>query len=109
MSDPVVSPSLEDDVVGTWALSNSVEWKLRDEVEWSVDVESKFFIKTLSLHLSFLVKIEYLPSLVGTVMSIPDNSLLTFEIFSLPHIKTFSCILDVAEVLSLENKDLPPS
>jgi hypothetical protein len=39
------------------ALSNSIEWKLWDNIEWSVDVESKFFIQSLSLSLTLLIKI----------------------------------------------------
>jgi len=43
----IVSPSLEPDVVGTVALSNSVEWKFGDKVEWSVDMETKVFVQSL--------------------------------------------------------------
>jgi hypothetical protein len=60
----ILSPSLKDNVSTTKHLSNSVEWKLGDKVEWSIDVEAKFFIKSLSSSLFSLVKIKNLPFLV---------------------------------------------
>jgi hypothetical protein len=105
----VVSPSLEVHCCIAVHLSNSIEWKLRDKIEWSVNVETKFFIKTLGFSLCFLIKIEYLPSLVGTVVSVVDLNFLAFNIFSLVYIKASVCILDVTEMLSLIDKDLPPT
>jgi hypothetical protein len=49
LSSSVVSPSLHPDIVGTVALSNSVERKLRNKVEWSVNMESKVLVKSLGL------------------------------------------------------------
>jgi hypothetical protein len=76
-----ISPSLEPYVSVTVHFSNSVEWKLRDEIEWSVDVEAKFFIESLSLKLN-CISIYDLPSLVGSVMFVPYNYWLSFNIFS---------------------------
>jgi hypothetical protein len=105
----VVSPSLEDNVVGSNALSHSVEWKLRDKIEWSVDVESKLFIQSLGLSLCFLVKIENLPSLVGSIVSWVDLNFLSLVIFTLENIKASIGFLDVAEMFSLVDEDLEPS
>jgi len=51
----ILSPSFEPDVVSTVALSNSLHWKSRSNVEWSVDMESEFSWKSLSLNLLCLV------------------------------------------------------
>jgi hypothetical protein len=77
----IVSPSLEPHISVTVHLSNSVEWELGNKIEWSVDVESKFFIDSLSLKLD-CININDLPSLVSSVMSVPYNDCLTFNIFS---------------------------
>jgi hypothetical protein len=66
-------------------LSNSVEWKFRDEIEWSVDMESEFLIQSFCLGL-YLVNIKYLPSLVGTVVSVVNLNSLSFNILSLDDI-----------------------
>jgi hypothetical protein len=51
----VLSPSSESDLSITMHLSDSVERKLGYNVEWSVDVESKFFIKSLGFNfISFI-------------------------------------------------------
>jgi hypothetical protein len=72
-------------------------------------MESELFIQTLCLSLCLLVKIENLPSLVGTVVSWMNLDLLAFNILSLVNIEALVRFLDIAEVLSAENKDLPPS
>ena len=72
-------------------------------------METEFLIKTLSLSLSLLVKIKYLPSLVGTIVSGVNLNLLSFIVFSLENIKAFVGVLDVAEVFTREDEDLPPS
>ena len=104
----VISPSLEGHVVGSNALSDSVEWELRDKVEWSVDMETKLFIQSLGLSLCLFVKIKYLPSLVSTVVSVMNLNCLTFLVFTLNNIEAFVGLLNVAEVLSLVHKDLEP-
>lgn len=105
----IVSPSLKDNVVGTNALSNSVEWKFRDEIEWSVDVETEFFIESFSFSLCLLVKIKDLPSLVSTVVFSVSDDLLSFKILALEDIEASVSFLNVAEMLSLIGKDLEPS
>jgi hypothetical protein len=72
-------------------------------------VETEFLIKTLGLSLCLLVKIKYLPSLVGTIVSGVNLNLLSFNVLSLVNIKAFVAVLDVAEVLTREDEDLPPS
>jgi hypothetical protein len=72
-------------------------------------VESKLFIQSLSLGLSLLVKIENLPSLVGSVVSVVYLNFLALVIFTLVDIKASIGFLDVAEMLSLVDKDLEPS
>jgi hypothetical protein len=76
-----ISPSLEPDVSVTVHFSNSVEWKLRDKIEWSVDMEAEFFIESFSLKLN-CININNLPSLVGTIVFVPNNDWLSFNIFS---------------------------
>jgi hypothetical protein len=98
-----------DQLSVTKHLSNSVEWKLRDKVEWSVDVESEFFIQTLSLSLSLLVKIEDLPSLVGSILLVVNTNDLSFLILVSYNFNTSVGLLNVAEVFSLVDKDLEPS
>jgi hypothetical protein len=102
----IISPSSEVYLSVSVHLGNSVEWKFRDNVEWSVDVESKFFIQSLSLSLDS-VNIDNLPSLVGTVVSIMDLNGLSFNIFISNYIKTFS-ILPIDKVFTLILEDLPP-
>jgi hypothetical protein len=73
----VLSPSLQPNVVGTVALSNSLHGHSWSDVEWSVDVEPEFFIETLSSNLISFVNVDNLPSLVGiffiVTISIVDN------------------------------------
>jgi len=104
----VLSPSLQPDVVSTVALSNSIEWKFRDDVEWSVNVETKFLIQALcfSLH---SINISNLPSLVGSIVSVVNLNLLSFDIFTLVYIKAFVGRLDVTEMFTSISEDLEPS
>jgi hypothetical protein len=62
----VVSPSLEPDIVGTVAFSNSVHWKFGDEVEWSVDMEAKVLVDSLGLDSFSFIKINNLPLLISS-------------------------------------------
>ena len=104
----IVSPSLEDHVCSTKHLSDSIEWKLRHEIEWSVDVETEFLIQSLGLSLNIL-GVDNLPSLVGSIVSVPNLDLLTFVILTLVNIKAFAGLLDVTEVFTAIGEDLPPS
>jgi hypothetical protein len=54
------------------------------------------------------VDIENSPSLVGSVVSFPDDNLLTFSIFSSSNIEDL-LVLDIDEVSSSVLEDLPPS
>jgi hypothetical protein len=72
-------------------------------------VEAKLFVKSLGLSLCFLVKIKDLPSLVGSIVSVVYLNSLTFIILALIDIEAFVGLLDVAEVFSLIDEDLPPS
>jgi len=72
-------------------------------------VESKFFVESLGLSLCLLVKIENLPSLVGSVGSSIELNSLTLNILRLEYINALVGLLDVAEVLSLIHEDLEPS
>jgi hypothetical protein len=72
-------------------------------------VESKLLIQSLGLGLCLLVKIEDLPSLVSSVVSVIYLNLLSLVIFTLEDIKASIGFLDVAEMLSLVDKDLEPS
>jgi hypothetical protein len=105
----VLSPSSESHLGITMHLSDSIEWKFWNKIEWSIDVESKFFIQSLSFSLCLLIKIKYLPSLVGTVMLIVYTNSLSFFILVSNNINASINLLNVAEMLSLVHKDLPPS
>jgi len=104
----ILSPSLQNNIVGSNTLSNSVEWKFRDNVEWSVDVESKFFVKSLCFSLCLLVKVKDLPSLVCTIMSVMDLNCLTFDILVSDNIKASISLVNVAEVLLSICENLEP-
>jgi hypothetical protein len=80
LSQDIVSPSLKSNIVSTNAFSNSVEWKLRDNVEWSVDVETKFFIESLSFSLRTFIKIQDIPFLVDTLAIVIDSNWLSLLI-----------------------------
>jgi hypothetical protein len=58
LASGVVSPSSHPNVVGTVALSNSVEWKFGNEVEWSIDMEAEVFVDSLGLWTLCFVKID---------------------------------------------------
>jgi hypothetical protein len=104
----IVSPSLEPHVSVTVHLSNSVEWKLRDKIEWSIDVEAEFFIESLGLKLSGLIKIEYLPLLVFSSVITPNSNCLSFNILSSFNIKNL-VVIPVEELAILILEDLEPS
>jgi hypothetical protein len=72
-------------------------------------MESELLIQSFGLSLCFLVKIENLPSLVGSVVSVVYLNFLALLIFTLVDIKASIGFLDVAEMLSLVDKDLEPS
>jgi hypothetical protein len=103
----VVSPSLKDHVVCTNALSNSVEGKLRDNVEWSIDVETKFFVKSLGLSFFSLVKIDDFPFLVESISLSVNNDRCSFFILGIRDIEVLS-ILDIDKSINFILEDLEP-
>jgi len=104
----IVSPSLEPYVVGTVALSNSIEWKLGDKVEWSVDMESKVFADTLGLDCLCFVKIDYIPDLsLGSIVA-PHLYWVAFLVFSSSDIKDL-VVGPVDELVVLILEDLEPA
>jgi hypothetical protein len=109
LSSNISSPSLQPNIVGTVALNDSLEWQSWSDVEWSVDVKTEFFIDSLGSILCLGIQIENLPSLVGSVVSTMNLNSLHFFILSLEYIKASVGFLDIAEVLTLEYEDLPPS
>jgi hypothetical protein len=104
----VSSPSLHHDVVGTYALSMSVEWKFRDQVEWSVDMESKVLVKSLGLWSLCLVKINNIPSLGFASVVVKDLDWVSFLVFTSSDIKSLVA-LPVDELVVLISENLPPS
>ena len=86
LGSDVLSPSLQPDIVGTVALSNSLHWHSRSDVEWSVDVETELLVEALGSVLGSLVEVDDLPSLVGIVLAVSilavDDDLLTFFVLS---------------------------
>jgi hypothetical protein len=72
-------------------------------------METEVFMKSLILFFFSFVKIDNLPSLVGSIMSVPNDNISSFFIFSSMDIKAFVGLLEVAEVLALVLEDLPPS
>ena len=78
----IISPSSLPDIVGTVALSNSVEWKLGHKVEWSVDVETELLANSLGLWSLCFVKINNVPFLMSASIVTPNTYLLTFLVFT---------------------------
>jgi hypothetical protein len=71
-------------------------------------METEFFTESTGWYLLCLVKIDDLPSLVGTVVSLPGDYFSSFYIFSCVDIKCSTVFL-VEEVFILVDEDLPPS
>jgi hypothetical protein len=65
-------------------------------------------VKSLGWFLLSLVKIDDLPSLIGTIMSVPNDNLSSFFILSSMDIECL-VVLDIDEVLISVGEDLPPS
>jgi hypothetical protein len=70
-------------------------------------VESEVFHLTLLLNFLSFVKIDDLPSLVGSTVFAPDPNGLSFNILSSGDIKCLT-IVPVDEVFSFILEDLPP-
>jgi hypothetical protein len=104
----VVSPSLEDKVSSSKHLNNSVEWKLRNNVEWSIDMESKFFVNTLSSCLVGLIKIDDIPFLGFRTIVTPYLNWVSFFISSSSNIEDL-LVSPIDELTTFELEDLEPS
>ena len=70
-------------------------------------MEAEFLVESLGWFWLSFVKIDNLPSLVSSVVSLPGNDLSCFFIFTTMYIKT-SLVVDVAEMLSFEDEYLEP-
>ena len=104
----ILSPSLQNNVVGSNTLGNSIEGEFRDNVEWSVDVETEFFVKSLGFSFCLFVKVEDLPSLICTIMSVVNLNCLTFDILVADYIKASVLLINVTEVLLSKCENLEP-
>jgi len=108
LSQGIVSPSSLPDVVGTVALSNSVEWKFWNQIEWSVNMETKVLIEPLGLWSLCFIKINNIPLLMSSSIVTPNTNLLAFLVFSSSNIKDLAWLpVDELSLLILEN--LEPS
>jgi hypothetical protein len=104
----VGSPSSLPDVVGTVALSNSVEWKLGNKVEWSVNVETEVLAYSLGLWSLGFVKINNIPLLMLASVVTPNSNLMAFLVFSSSNVEDL-VRLPVDELVVLVSEYLPPS
>jgi hypothetical protein len=71
-------------------------------------METEFFTESTGWYLFGFIKIDNLPSLVGTVMPLPRDYLSSFFISCGMDIKCLT-VLPVEEVFFLVGEDLPPS
>jgi hypothetical protein len=71
-------------------------------------MESELFVETFLWNWFGFIKIDDLPSLIGTIVSIPCDNFSSFLIFSSMNIKAF-LVLPVDEVFISISEDLPPS
>ena len=71
-------------------------------------MESEVLIKSSGLLGSF-VNIDDSPSLVGSVVSLPDLDWSSFLISASMYVKASVGLLEVAEVFILVGEDLPPA
>jgi hypothetical protein len=71
-------------------------------------MESKSLVVCLNSNLLGFISIDDSPSLVQTIMSVPNKNFLSFTILSLIDIKCL-LVLDVNEVLTSVLEDLEPS
>jgi hypothetical protein len=108
----ILSPSLEPDVVGTVALSNSLHRHSGSDIEWPVDMKTELLVEALGSDCLSFVYINDLPSLVGIIFLISisgvHNESLTFVIL---RVKNFDYLIVrwVHKLLTLELENLEPS
>jgi len=82
LGSDILSPSLQPNIVGSVAFSDSLHWHSRSDVEWSVDVEAEFLVESLCSDFVSLIDVDNLPSLVFStsllVVSVGNSDSLTF-------------------------------
>jgi hypothetical protein len=71
-------------------------------------VESVFLVESLGLNWLCLVEIDNVPSLVLSVVSVPNDDWSSFFIFASINVNAFLLFLEVAEVFIIIGKELPP-
>jgi hypothetical protein len=71
-------------------------------------VESVFLVETLGLNWLCFVKIDNIPSLVLSVVSVPNDNWSSFLVFASVDINTLLIILEVTEVFISIGEELPP-
>jgi len=108
LSHCVISPSLQNYIVGTDTFGDSLHWKSWSDVERSVNVESELIGHSLSWFFGSFVKIDNGPSLVDTTIVTINAYWLTFNIFFTGNFKDL-LVLDIDELFFLISKDLEPS
>ena len=101
------SPSSQVDPMVSVHGYDSLHWHSRSDIEWSVDMEAELLVESLGIKLFSLLSVDNLPSLVLSVMAVPDNNWLSFSIFSSFNIKDL-LVLDVDELFASIQEDLPP-
>jgi hypothetical protein len=109
LGSSILSPSSHPDIVCSMALCDSLEWKSRSQVEWLIAMHIEALHESFILNLGSVFFIYNLPSLVSTIVSVPDNDFSSFFILTSVNIKAFVGLLNVTEVFSTIDKDLPPS
>ena len=108
LGSDIVSPSLQPDVVGTVALSNSVEWKFGDEIEWSIHMETEVLVQPLGLWSLCFIKIDNVPLLSSASVVAVHLNWGAFTVIATCDIENF-LILPVDKLVVLILEDLPPS
>jgi hypothetical protein len=104
------SPSLEPDIVGTVAFSNSLEWQSWSHIEWSVDMEAELIVHSLGSILIRLINIDDLPLLVLEVTCLSrgiNTNTWGFFILGSFNLKDLAG-LPVHEIVVLILENLPP-
>jgi hypothetical protein len=71
-------------------------------------MESVFLVESLGLNWLCFVKINDCPSLVVTIVSVPNDDWSSFLVFTSIDINTFLFFLEVTEVLISIGEELPP-
>jgi hypothetical protein len=108
LSSSIVNSVSDHEVSSSNNFNYSLHWHFRHNVEWSIDIETKVATQSTALGLTLSIKILNCPSLVWTIVSVPNYNLLTFSIFSTPNIKDF-LVMDILEVFTHVSEELPPA